>query len=229
MKRKSRHFALVPAKRRSDRCRNKNWRPFLEGLCLVDFTLAGIPRGIFEKVIVSTDKRDYKAPAGIFVHRRDERLAAKRSCVKDVIGIIIDEYGVADGDYLWLLNPTSPFRSKDDYRKIKAVVDSTRPPAIVSAAKIIPYIWKNGEPQFAIAGRRRNTDDFKDEYSVENGMFYVMNAGYFREHRRWYGRGVRQYLQHGPWSSIDIDSEGDFLRARIIGSTWKKAKGLIND
>jgi CMP-N-acetylneuraminic acid synthetase len=226
VKKRARHYALVPAKEHSGRCRGKNWRKFLDGLCLVDFTLAGIPSGIFEKVIVSTDKRDYKAPAGVLVHRRDKRLAAKRSCVKDLISILMAEYGVADGDYLWLLNPTSPFRSKDDYRKIKAAVDSGRPPALVSAAKIIPYIWKNGEPQFATAGKRRNTDDFGDEYSVENGMFYVMNAGYFRKHRKWYGRGVRQYLQDGPWSSIDIDTEGDFLRARMIGRTWKKAKGI---
>ncbi len=91
MRQKARHYALIPAKEHSSRCRNKNWRVFLDGLSLVDFALAGIPSGIFEKVIVSTDKRDCRAPAGVFVHMRDKRLAAKRSCIKDLIEIVMEE------------------------------------------------------------------------------------------------------------------------------------------
>lgn len=225
-KRSIRHYALVPAKSYSRRCLNKNWRNFIAGRPLVDFTLQMIPSGIFEKVIVSTDKAGYKAPPGAFVHKRDRKLADKDSCIKDLIILIINVYAFQDSDYLWLLNPTTPFKSGDDYIKIRGIINREHPPAIVSAARIIPYIWKNGTPLFSTKGKRRNTEDFKDKYAVENGMFYVMNIGYFRKHKSWYGRGVKLYCQDDAWSSADIDTEDDFAQAQEMGMLWiKKESG----
>lgn len=218
------HYALFPAKSNSRRCLNKNWRNFFGGRSLVDFALDTIPPGIFEQVIVSTDKVDYKAVSGISVHRRDRRLAASDSCVKDLIDLIISVYALEDKDYLWLLNPTSPFRMKHDYMKIRKIIDTELPPALVSAVRIIPYIWKNGMPLFAYKRRRCNTEDFKEEYAVENGMFYVMNIGHFRKNNSWYGKGVKLYNQDDVWSSVDIDTEDDFIQAQEIGEIWIKRR-----
>jgi CMP-N-acetylneuraminic acid synthetase len=220
-----RHFALIPAKNVSRRCLNKNWRNFIASKSLVDFTLGTIPDGIFSKVIVSTDKADYRPPEGIFLHRRDKKLAGKNSCVTDLIDLIIRTYLFQDNDYLWLLNPTSPFRSEDDYFRIKDIIESERPPGLVSAFRIISYIWKNGAPLFCTRGRRRNTEDFKDMYAVENGMFYVMKAGYFREKRSWYGRSTKLYCQDKIWAAMDIDTEDDFIQAQSVGRLWSKGKG----
>jgi CMP-N-acetylneuraminic acid synthetase len=174
---------------------------------------------------VSTDKADYKAPFGVYIHNRDKKLAAKNSCVKDLIELIIEEYKIEDSNYLWLLNPTSPFKSEDDYLDIKDIVEAERPPALISAVRIIPYIWRNNAPLFATKGKRRNTDDFEEEYAVENGMFYVMNAGYFRKNKSWYGNGVRLYKQNDIWSAVDIDAEYDFTQAQNIGKLWKRSRG----
>ncbi|MHB8131585.1 MAG: glycosyltransferase family protein [Mobilitalea sp.] len=226
-KRSVRHYALLAAKSNSRRCLNKNWRNFLGGRSLVDFALDIIPSGIFEQVIVSTDKIGYKAVPAVSVHKRDKSLAASDSCVKDLIDLIISEYVLEDGDYLWLLNPTAPFRMKYDYMKIKKIIDMELPPALVSAVRIVPYIWKNGAPFFTYKGKRRNTEDFKAEYAVENGMFYVMNIGHFRKTNSWYGKGVKLYNQDNVWSSVDIDTEDDFIQAQEIGRLWIKKENSI--
>ena len=54
------HYALIPAKKKSVRCQRKNWRNFIDGDCLVDFTLKTIPKRLLERIIVSTDNVDYR-------------------------------------------------------------------------------------------------------------------------------------------------------------------------
>lgn len=220
-KNRIRHYGLIPAKKSSSRCRNKNWRSFLGGKCLVDFTLATIPGGIFDKVIVSTDKAAYKAPAGALKHLRDKRLATGKACIKDLIQLLIRRYGMADKDYIWLLNPTSPFRTDGDYRSIARIIEKDGPAAVISCFRVSPFIWRSSRPLFETEGKRRGTDDFGCEYTVENGMFYAVNVGHFRGHNSWYGKAARLYKQDSILSSVDIDSEKDFKEAQEIGRFFK--------
>ena len=69
---------------------------------------------------------------------------------------------------------------------------------------------------FETRGKRRNTESFKERYSVENGMFYVMNIGYFRSKRSWYGKRSMLYKRHGILSFVDIDTEEEFIEARKL-------------
>jgi len=225
-KRITKHYALVPAKKTSARCKNKNWRKFVDAYSLVDYTIAKIPKNIFKKVIISTNKRDYKVSRGVEVHKRSRSMAAKRSCIKEVMQLIILEYGLRNKDYLWLLNPTSPFRRRGDYLKIKNIIKQSTPVSVISAARINPFIWKGDMPLFEIVGGRprRNIDDFAENYRVENGMFYVVNVGYFKKHNSWYGQGARLYEQKRIDSFIDIDTEDEFLQAQMVEKLCKKSE-----
>ncbi|MBI5050405.1 MAG: hypothetical protein HZC11_05950 [Nitrospirae bacterium] len=218
---KIKHYALIPAKEKSNRCRGKNWRNFIEGYCLVDFTLKTIPKDVFNEVILSTDKADYQAPLIIKKHKRDKSLAAKDSCVLDLMQLIIREYQMTDKDYLWLLNPTAPFRLETDYRCIRKIINKDLPTALISVRKIHPFIWKNDVPLFETKGKRLNTEDFREEFAIENGMFYVVNVGYFRKNSSWYGKDTRLYKQDSIWSSVDIDTENDFKNAQKLEKLWE--------
>lgn len=217
MARKIRHYALIPAKQNSDRCKNKNWRSFLGGKCLVDFTLKMMPKEIFYKIIVSTDKNEYNAPAGVTKHLRDKKLATRKACINDLMQLLICDYVMSDNDYLWLLNPTSPFRAKDDYYSIVKVIDKDAPGVVISGNRISPFVWKSNKPLFKTEGKRLRTDDFGYEYTVENGMFYIFNIGRFRDNNSWYGKATRLYKQDSIFSSVDIDTEKDFKEAQQIG------------
>lgn len=139
--------------------------------------------------------------------------------------MIIHEYQIADKDYVWLLNPTLPFRLTSDYRDIAEVIKEELPAALISVQKISPFIWKNNHALFETKGKRRNTDDFNEEYGVENGMFYVFRAGHFRKNKSWYAKGTMLYKQDTLWSSVDIDTEDDFKQAQAIGKLWKIKSG----
>lgn len=215
------HYALIPAKNKSVRCPRKNWRNFIHGCCLVDFTLKTIPRRSFEKIIVSTDNMDYRAFEGVERHIRDKRLAVRKSSVLDLINVIITEYKISDEDYIWLLNPTSPFRLTADYRQIMKTIKQELPISLISVVEVSPYIWRDSNPLFKIESRRRNTDDFKEKYGVENGMFYVVRSGYLRKTKSWYSNRTILYKQDSLWSLVDIDTENDFKEAQRIGVLWK--------
>lgn len=214
------HIALIPAKKNSTRCPNKNWRDFINGCCLVDFVLRTIPTGLFDTVIVSTDKENYKVPEGIKKHLRDKNLSDRDSHIEDLIQLIIHEYAIGDEDYLWLLNPTTPFRLEGDYRCIARIIEENAPVAVISAVKILPFIWRDGTPLFKTKGKRRNTQDFVEQFFVENGMFVAMNAGHFCKFNSWYGKDVILYKQDKIWCFVDIDTEDDFPQAQKMGEVF---------
>ncbi|MDD5269598.1 MAG: hypothetical protein PHE80_00220 [Candidatus Omnitrophica bacterium] len=218
------HYALIPAKKHSSRYENKNWREFCEGMSLVDFTIETTPQHLFEKTIVSTDNETRTFPKPVLKHLRDKALATSSASINDLINVIIAEYGLQDEGYIWLLNPTAPFRCGTDYEKIADILNDKKPVAVISASKIHPFIWRDNTPLFETKGKRRNTQDYREIYSVENGMFFVFSVRHFREHGSWNGGATELYLQHSIWSSIDIDTEYDFIQAQKMAPLFLQTK-----
>lgn len=210
------HYALVPAKARSSRCRNKNWRKFVSGHNLVTYSVSIIPQEIFDMIILSTDKSGIGPMKNIVIHRRPERLAMVKSSVSNLISVIIDEYDLDREGYLWLLNPTSPFRNKKDFFKIRRTLIEKEPPSIVSGARINPFIWKDSKPLFDTGYPRKNVQDFAVEYYVENGQFIVFKVGDFLKTKTWYFGNTLLFKQSGLRAMVDIDTEEDFLEAQEL-------------
>lgn len=213
------NIGFIPGKKTSTRCFNKNWREFIDGKNIVDYVFETIPDGIFEKIILSTNNEDYRVPQGVEKHLRAKSLSHRDSKIEDTMQAVIKEYKLKDDNYLWMLNPTTPFRLKDDYYNIAKILKEKKPISVISAVKIHPFIWKNQNPQFNTKEKRRNTQDFTDEYYMENGMFFVINIGFFRKHGSWYGDTTVLYKQDKIWCFCDIDEEDDFNQAQSIART----------
>lgn len=209
-------FALIPAKKNSIRCPNKNWRDFINGHCLVDFVFKTIPENFFDSVVVSTDNEDYTPPTDIKKHLRDKNLSGRDSHIEDLVQLIIKEYRLTDDDYLWLLIPTAPFRLEEDYYSIARIIEGRTPSSVISVTKIHPFIWKNKIPLFATKQKRCNTQDFAEQFFVENGMFFVMKVGHFRKFNNWYSTDTALYKQNKIWCLVDIDTEDDFAQAQKL-------------
>ncbi len=206
------HVAIVPAKRHSSRCPDKNWRPFADGLSLVDYTLRTIPRARFSRIIVSTDFDDYRPPSDCERHLRSRHLATVESDVNETVRAIIEAWQLHDA-VIWLLNPTSPFRDAAEFDAIARLIEQDECPAVVSVAPVGPFVWRGDTPQFSRGGKRPNTQDCADEFAVENGAFYVFRADEYLRHGSWYPPGVRRCVQRDVMSSVDIDTPEDFERA----------------
>lgn len=209
-------YALVPAKDKSSRCINKNWRDFALNKNLVEYTISTIPQEIFDLVILSTDKADIKPIDNVIIHRRPAKLATKESPVNDLVSDIIKEYKLEKDGYIWILNPTSPFRTKEDFLNIHKMILNKEPSSVISGFKVNPFFWKDDKPMFETAYPRKNTQDFDVEYHIENGQFFVFRVQDFIDTKTWYSDTSLLYRQSGTRATVDIDTEEDFLEARKL-------------
>jgi CMP-N-acetylneuraminic acid synthetase len=223
------HYALIPAKERSSRCPNKNWRPFQGDKNLVEFLISRIPDNFFDKIILSTDKEIEFESDKISIHTRDRSLATTESPVNDTIQSVIEAYNLKKSAYIWLLNPTSPFRTSEDFYKIRHQLEIEKPGSILSVVKIHPFIWKDGQPLFDTAYPRKNTQEFYETYSLENGQFLVFRTGEFLRTKTWYAPDTRLFVQSRHDTLIDIDTEEDFLEAQKIARLSGYTETLKNE
>ncbi len=207
------HVALIPAKRHSSRCPDKNWRPFVGDVSLTDYTVESVPPEMFSRVIVSTDNDAYRPALPCEIHRRSDALSRVDSGIEDLIRVLIERYKLQES-YVWLLNPTSPFRSHDDFNAIADLIARTSCPAVISVVPVGCFLWKDDRPLFPTTAGRPNTQEAKDNYFVENGMFYVFRASDFLERGTWYLPGAKRFVQHGVRPTVDIDTPEDFQEAQ---------------
>lgn len=212
----NKHYALIPAKSKSSRCIDKNWRDFVLGENLVSYLISIIPEDFFDSVILSTDKPDVKNYDGVTIHFRNKTLATKESPVNDLIDVIIDEYELSNESCIWLLNPTSPFREPKDFINIKQMLEREDISSIISVSETNSFIWKDERPLFNTDYPRKNTQDFEVNYYIENGQFYVFRVVEFLKNKTWYSNSTFIYKQKGIKTCIDIDTEEDFLDAQKI-------------
>lgn len=211
------NYALIPAKLLSSRCIDKNWRNFISGNNLVTHLISIIPDDFFDSVILSTDKPDVVPYNNITIHYRDKSLATKESPVNDLISIIISDYKLSEDGYIWLLNPTSPFRKQEDFFKIKMILETENIASVISASEINPFIWRDNTPMFDTKYPRKNTQDFTTKYYMENGQFIVFRVREFLKSKTWHGDNTILYKQKSVMQFVDIDTEEDFLEAQAIG------------
>ena len=223
------HFALIPAKKKSSRCIDKNWRPFIADKNLVDYLISIIPDNFFDQIVLSTDKNEISSTDVISVHHRDKSLATKESPINDLISIVIKEYKLQNRDYIWLLNPTSPFRIKEDFLKIREIIENKKLKSIISLSEIHPFIWKDNIPLFETSYPRKNTQDIPTEYGIENGQFIVFQVGEFKQTKTWYSDQTYLYKQKNIESFIDIDTEDDFLEAQHLANIKIPTETMKNE
>lgn len=147
-----RHYAFIPARAGSKGFPGKN-RYFFN--FTADFIDAS---GLFDGVLVTTDDDqiiEWAQRRGYFVRRRPATLARDTALIKDAaVDLAANADHVRPGDYLWLNYMTTVFKSLDDYRAARAMVDRLHPPAFCSfiPAGTHPYItWY----QDAFSGKMR--------------------------------------------------------------------------
>lgn len=225
----NKHYALIPAKSESSRCANKNWRPFTDHKNLVDYLISIMPDNLFDSVILSTDKEDVAVRGNVTIHHRDKSLATKKSAVNDLITVIIETYGFDDDSYIWLLNPTSPFRKKEDFFTIREILEEKGCKSLISVSKVHPFLWKDNMPLFETGYPRKNTQDVTTEYVFENGQFIVFRVDAFKKTKTWYNDDVYLFKQTSLDSFIDIDTESDFVCSQKWADSMIQKETMKNE
>ncbi len=222
-------LALIPARRGSKRLPGKNSR-VLGTRPLVAWSIAAAKgvSGVCD-ILVSTDDATIAAiarDAGALVPWiRPPELATDEASSVDVCLHALDwyerEHGRVDG--LLLLQPTSPFRSREAVTRGLALFASNPHRSVlgVSAAKSHPmwcFTLEQGRlrPFVESADFRLRSQDLPPAYAL-NGAFYLVTPDDLRTQRSFHADDAQALLMNRPEEGIDIDTELD----------WKLAESFL--
>ena len=221
-------LTLITAREGSKRLPGKNIRP-LGGKPLIVWSI-NVAKDITEivDILVSTDDlkiSEVAKNAGEMVPwLRPPELATDTASSVDVCLHALEWYEKENGtiDGLMLLQPTSPFRSRNTVlRGIELFRKQKHRPIIgVSAAKSHP-MWcfkiENGIMRRFIKGEEQHirSQDLPPAYMV-NGAFYLISPKELREQRLFYTENTVPLIADSPEEGIDIDTEWDWKLAEAI-------------
>ena len=221
-------LALITARGGSKRLPQKNIKPLL-GKPLIVWSIDAA-KNIPEicDILVSTDDSfiaDISKSAGAFVPwLRPENLATDAASSVDVALHALNWYEAESGpvDGLLLLQPTSPFRSRDylcsglkkykesNYLPTIGVSESHTHPSWMLKMQgdyLMPFIEENKlEPR---------SQDLAPIYSI-NGSFYLISPGDLRRERSFVGKKIVPLFSELPYLAVDIDTAWDFKLAEMI-------------
>ncbi|MDB4877475.1 MAG: acylneuraminate cytidylyltransferase family protein [Gemmatimonadetes bacterium] len=221
-------MALVPARGGSKRIPGKNIRE-LGGRPLIEWSI-GVARDIPEicDIVVSTD--DFvianvaKAAGALVPWLRPELLSTDTASSIDVCLHALDWYEAERGEVggLLLLQPTSPFRSRESVeRGIELFrTHNGRTVVGVSPAKSHP-MWcvrvteLTMHPFMDMSNVPARSQDLPPAYVI-NGTFYLASPDALRGQRSFEGADTIPLVIDSPAESIDIDTEWDWAVAETV-------------
>ena len=222
------HIAIIPARGGSKGVPGKNLR-VIGGLPLVARTVrTAVASGVFTAVVVSSDDPEILAVAeahGATALPRPAGLAGDTVPTEPVMAHALaaaESDGRAPFDWVWLLQPTSPFLEAADLHAAQAVIRRGGCDSVVGVTPDHGFLWHQTtgvgasdliEPDYDPA-RRPRRQDMAPTYR-ENGAVYAVRRNV------WDATGVRLGGRVAPlvmpaWRSLDVDSWDDLGGARTL-------------
>jgi CMP-N,N'-diacetyllegionaminic acid synthase len=219
---------LIPARGGSKRVPKKNMR-HLGGKPLISWTLdisKGVP-GVCD-VLVSTDDLAIaqvgKSSGAKVPWLRPAELSSDTANSVDVALHGLDwfegHYGKVDG--LLLLQPTSPFRTREMLETgIRIFYENGRKSVIgISPTKTNPAWSLKIErdrlvPLISLEDLKKRSQDLITAYEP-NGSFYLISPEELRSQKSFYGAESLPLIINSEIEALDIDTEQDFLFAEFI-------------
>lgn len=224
-----RSIAIIPARSGSKGVKDKN----IIDLCgrpLVDYTIrAALDSECFDTVMVSTDSEEYadiSRKCGAEVpFLRSKSTSSDTAGSWDVVREVLKKY-LEQGetfDYVALLQPTSPLRSKDDIINAYNVLNRKNANNVVSVTEVShPVQWcfaldetcsLSAFAQSPYSNMRRQ--ELKKHYQ-ENGAIYLVDANKIMDSSyNLYADDCYAYIMLRT-HSIDIDEEVDLIIAKAM-------------
>lgn len=223
-------LALITARGGSKRIPGKNTK-VLGGKCLIVWSI-DIVKNISDicDILVSTDDQgiaNVAQQAGAIVPwLRPANLANDTALSVDVALHALDFYELKNGkiDGLLLLQPTSPFRSRQTVLRGIEMFRQNQDQAVIGVSPAHSHpLWcfkVNGremKPFINDCALSLRSQDLPPAYEV-NGAFYLIGPNELRTNKSFYKAGMAPLVMDDRQESLDIDTEWD----------WKVAESVLN-
>lgn len=217
-------LAIITARSGSKGIKNKN----IIDLCgkpLMAYSIeAAVKSGLFHRIIVSTDSKEYGSIAekfGAEAMYRSEELASDTASsfvvIEDVLKRVEQDY-----DYFVLLQPTSPLRNEKHIIEAvesfeKRITDFdflvSLKPSECHSSQIHP-IDENGSLKYFVNDSGYRRQNFETEYTA-NGAIYIAKPNEYLLQKDFFGIRSMPYIMK-PEDSVDIDNGLDYWFAKHL-------------
>lgn len=218
-------IAIIPARSSSKGLPNKN----ILNLCgkpLIAWTIeAAIKSNCFDKVIVSTDSKEYgkiSMDYGAEVVYRSKETASDIASTYDALKELFEKIDTKMFDYFVVLQPTSPLRTEKH---------------IVEAVELFENNYENKETLVSVVETHQTSNlikqidetlslkNFNLDYSKysrqkykeyeSNGAIFISKINHYLKAKHFFGKRGIAYIMDKE-SSVDIDDKIDFELAIIL-------------
>jgi CMP-N,N'-diacetyllegionaminic acid synthase len=218
-------LAIIPARKNSKRLKNKNLLP-INGKPLICWTIEeSLKSKYISNTLITSDWDEVITLAkeyNLEYIKRPNNLAKDDSTSEQLINHILETYtSINKYDYLVLLQPTSPLRTKDDIDNAIKKVLQENANSLISVYKydnkiLKAFIEKDG----SIKGICNDFYPFQCKQSLpdvfmSNGAIYIVKIEDFIKYNSFYIPKVISY-EMSEQNSIDIDTIEDLIIAENI-------------
>ena len=224
---RSRHIAIVPARARSKSIINKNLMKIDGKKTLIERAInSALSAGIFDEIYLTTDietaTKDYEGHPKVVLRYRPSHLCDDTSLMRDVVKDVIESFKLRDDFWVWLRQPSSPFRARQHFQDIKEEIDTGRWMSVISIKEMVAehpdraYLKSKGRLRPLRHTNFKNKEDLMDLY-IRNGCFYVCKVGDFMKSGNFFQEDCLGHLMEES-ESINIDGSLDLELAKIVAS-----------
>ena len=168
-----------------------------------------------------------KLKTNFSLHRRLEQHSTSESKTAEFLPSILKQISASSEDLLLLLQPTSPFRSKEDFDSLLLLIEGADS---VISAKLFdsPHPEKrikSDQRGFLIetetnTGRLSTPRQKLEEFLVFDGAFYLTKCSVVFNETKLIGNRTRLYIRSGL-GTINIDNEIDLEIARALAESGR--------
>ncbi|RPI55981.1 MAG: hypothetical protein EHM49_01230 [Deltaproteobacteria bacterium] len=237
------HICIIPCRAGSKGIKDKNLLK-LNHKTLVRLAVeVAMDSGIFSRVIITTD---YPRPSlgiddigsrgftQLIYSARPRELASDTAEMASVVKYVLDDRKGME-KWVWLLQPTSPFRTIADIKKIKTALESGDWKSCISFKPMKEqteraYTIKDGVFYKLKYTSYKNKEDLKRK-AIRSGNFYVTQRDAFLDSLTFENHPFFGYTMGGV--NIETCTQDEWLWSRKMGlniddpEDWEAAKGIV--
>ena len=212
-------LGLIPARGGSKSIPYKNIK-ILNGKPLIHYSIiSAIKSKIFDHIVISTDSKKIKNKCkkfkGIKIFSRSKKISTDKSPTEDVLKDVLDKMKKKFKyfpNYIFILEPTSPFRSIETISKAKKIIKNKKINSLITVKKIDHIPGKIKNSKFYYNEKRINRRQERKSYYEESSTLYCVKYNYFLN--------TNKIVSNIPFcfpvektEAIDINNHKDFLIA----------------
>lgn len=237
----AKHVCIIPARKGSKSIKNKNLIELNRRTLVQLAAERAFDSRLFDAIVVTSDYPKYRLnidaihSSGVTrMHyiRRPNDLCQDETPMVDVVKHAINNVG-SGYQWVWLLQPTSPFREVFDFKRIKRMLDTERFESIISVKEVKEYSNRTytgkdlEDPMFKDfqEGFRLRWTNFKNRQElpinlIRSGAFYVFKLSDLKEKESIENRPLGLYVMdrvHG----LNIDDHEDVVLAKYYLNTGR--------